>query len=52
VSATELDETHSDACLSIAAKAGYKGPFVLVNGGRGECDWEAMDIQRSRLLRH
>jgi len=49
LSATELDEPHGEACLRIAAAAGYKGPFVLVNGGRGECDWEAMDIQRQAI---
>ena len=50
LTATELDEPHSAACLQIAAAANYTGPFVLVNGGKGDSDWDAMDIQRKRIL--
>jgi len=49
LSATELDERHTDACLKIAREANYNGPYVIVNGGKGECEWEAIDIQRKAL---
>jgi len=49
VSATELDRDDTDRCLAIAIEAGFKGPMVLVNGGSGESDWEAMGIQRHAI---
>lgn len=49
LSATDLDETHGNACLQIALDAKYQGPFVLVNGGQSDSDWEAMDIQRRAI---
>jgi sugar phosphate isomerase/epimerase len=52
LSATELDIPHADACLSIANSANYTGPFVLVNGGIGDSDWDAMDIQRKVIRRN
>jgi len=49
LNAADLDEPHAAACLKIAIEADYKGPFVLVNGGRGDSEWKAMDIQRRRI---
>jgi sugar phosphate isomerase/epimerase len=51
VSAAELDLPHAGACMKIAAQAAYTGPFVLVSGGAGESDWEAMEIQRDYIRR-
>ena len=49
VSASELDEAHSAACLKIAEEADYKGPFVIVNGGASASEWDAIDTQRKRI---
>lgn len=49
--ATELDVPHAEACLKIASEARYQGPFVLVNGGIGESDWDAMEIQQKIIRR-
>lgn len=51
LTASELDTPHAEKCLQIAADANYKGPFVLVNGGIGSSDWDAMDIQRDNIRR-
>lgn len=49
LNATDLDEPHTDACLRIAREANYKGPYVIVNGGKGDSEWEAIEIQRKAL---
>ena len=50
VSPSELDADDTEKLLTIAKNAGYRGPMVLVNGGPGESDWDAMDIQRQAIL--
>ena len=52
LSPNELDTQHGDSCLGIAAEASYTGPFVLVNGGIGESDWDAMDLQRHAIRQY
>jgi len=47
-----LDTHHGQSCLKIAFDANYNGPFVLVNGGIGESDWDAMDLQRQAIRQY
>jgi hypothetical protein len=51
VSPTELDLDDTTRCLAIAKEANFAGPMVLVNGGIGESDWDAMEIQRAAIQR-
>jgi hypothetical protein len=41
-----LDEEDAAACLDIARNAGFAGTYVLVNGGVGGSEWDAVDLQR------
>ncbi|MDR3690564.1 MAG: TIM barrel protein [Fimbriimonas sp.] len=50
LSPTELDWHDASRCLMIAKDASFSGPMVLVNGGIGESDWDAMDIQRTAII--
>ena len=50
LSPTELDREDADKLLAIAKNANFQGPMVLVNGGPGESDWDAMNIQRQAIL--
>jgi sugar phosphate isomerase/epimerase len=45
-----LDQADADACLGIAREANFKGPYVLVNGGTGDSDWDGLAIQREAIL--
>jgi sugar phosphate isomerase/epimerase len=47
-----LDEPDATACLKIADDAHFTGPFVLVNGGSGESEWDALEIQAARVDSH
>lgn len=49
VSPTELDEDDTSRLLHIAKEANYRGPMVLVNGGPGDNDWAALEIQREAI---
>ena len=50
VSPTELDGDDTARLLMIAKDAEYRGPMVLVNGGPGDNDWAALEIQREAIL--
>lgn len=45
-----LDEEDAALCLGIARSAAFAGPYVLVNGGPGSSEWEALEIQREAIL--
>jgi sugar phosphate isomerase/epimerase len=49
VTPNALDEEDAAACLDIARRAAFTGTYVLVNGGAGESEWEALDLQRAAL---
>lgn len=51
VSPTELDREDTDKLLNIAKNARFAGPMVLVNGGLGASEWDALDIQRDAILK-
>jgi len=49
ISPIELDEDDTSRLLHIAKEANYRGPMVLVNGGPGDNDWAALEIQREAI---
>jgi len=50
VTAEQLDQEDAAACISMTRAAGFTGTYVLVNGGMGESEWDALAIQRQALL--
>ncbi len=50
VSPAELDLDDASACLGFARDAGFAGTFVLVNGGMGGSEWDALAIQRDAIV--
>ncbi len=44
-----LDEPDAAACLGFAASARFSGSFILVNGGPGESEWDALATQRDAI---
>jgi hypothetical protein len=44
-----LDEEDAAACLDIARRAGFAGTYVLVNGGTGGSEWDALELQRDAI---
>lgn len=49
LTAATLDEEDAEACISLTRAAGFDGTYVLVNGGVGDSEWEALEIQRVAL---
>ena len=49
---TTLDMEDASACLSMAAAVGFDGAYVLVNGGPGDSEWDALAIQRDAIVNH
>jgi sugar phosphate isomerase/epimerase len=45
-----LDQEDAALCLQIATSSGFAGPYVLVNGGPGASEWDALEIQREAIL--
>lgn len=45
----ELDEEDATALIHMTRAAGFSGTYVLVNGGRGGSEWDALDIQRAAI---
>lgn len=45
-----LDQEDAALCLGIARSSGFAGPYVIVNGGPGASEWEALEIQREAIL--
>lgn len=45
-----LLETDFGRCLDVMEAAGYAGPYVIVSGGKGECDWDGIRLQRDFIL--
>lgn len=44
-----LDEPDATLMLTMAGNSRFAGPFVLVNGGPGDSEWDSLDIQRKAL---
>lgn len=49
VAPESLDEEDAAAMLGAAQSAGFEGTYVLVNGGIGDSEWEALEIQREAI---
>lgn len=45
VDAGTIDEDDYSRCIDLARAAGYRGPYVIVNGGRGGSEWNAIKLQ-------
>jgi sugar phosphate isomerase/epimerase len=50
VDATQLDKEDADRLMDISIQSGFKGNYVIVNGGIGEFEWDAIDIQKGQIL--
>jgi hypothetical protein len=48
--ADQLDEEDAAACIGMTRSSGFAGTYVLVNGGMGDSEWAALDIQREAIL--
>ncbi|AIE85228.1 Xylose isomerase domain protein TIM barrel [Fimbriimonas ginsengisoli Gsoil 348] len=49
LSPAQLDLEDSLLCLAMTKIVGFSGAYVLVNGGPGESEWDALEIQRKFL---
>lgn len=45
-----LDQEDAAAMISMTRAAGFLGTYVLVNGGSGANEWDALEIQRDAIL--
>jgi len=50
VSADQLDEEDASRCISMTRAAGFGGSYILVNGGAGDSEWDALAIQKEAIL--
>jgi len=41
-----LDQEDAAACIEAARAANFTGPLVIVNGGMGDSEWDALEMQR------
>jgi hypothetical protein len=44
-----LDEEDAAAMIGMTSRAGFSGTYVLVNGGVGDSEWDALELQREAL---
>jgi len=42
IDASTLDEADYQKCIDLVVAHGFNGPYVIVNGGKGDDEWEAI----------